>query len=52
MQTDAINRCLDNQQQEFADDWKSIFNDARDYARSMIGERQLNDFHHRRVSSL
>ena len=48
-QTDSINRSLEAQQQETNDDIKSIFNDAKDFARSTIIERQLPDFNHKRT---
>lgn len=47
---DSINRCLENQQQqETSDEIKSIFNDAKEFARSIIMDRQLVDFNHKRT---
>ncbi|CAF1482564.1 unnamed protein product [Rotaria magnacalcarata] len=48
-QTDSINRCLEAQQQDPNDDIKLIFNDAKDFARSIISDRQLSDFNHKRT---
>ncbi|CAF3882877.1 unnamed protein product [Rotaria sp. Silwood2] len=48
-QTDSINRCLEAQQQETNDDMKFIFNDAKEFARSIISDRQLSDFNHKRT---
>jgi hypothetical protein len=48
-QTDSINRSLEAQQQETNDDIKSIFNDAKEFARSIIIDRQLPDFNHKRA---
>ncbi len=48
-QTDSINRSLEAQQQETNDDIKLIFNDAKEFARLMIIERQLPDFNHKRT---
>lgn len=50
-QIDAINRCLESQQQDFSDDLKTIFNETRDFARLIIADRQLIEFHHRRNSN-
>ncbi|CAF0825686.1 unnamed protein product [Rotaria sp. Silwood1] len=47
-QTDAINRWLDIHQQETTEDIKNIFNDARDHAKSIITDRQIIDFNHKR----
>ncbi|CAF1294482.1 unnamed protein product, partial [Rotaria sordida] len=47
-QTDAINRWLDIHQQETTEDIKNIFNDAKDYAKSIIIDRQIVDFNHKR----
>ncbi|CAF2521165.1 unnamed protein product [Rotaria sp. Silwood2] len=47
-QTDAINRWLDIPQQETTEDIKNIFNDAKDYAKSIITDRQLVDYNHKR----
>jgi len=48
-QTDSINRCLEAQQQETNDDIKLIFNDAKEFARSFIIDRQLPDFNYKRT---
>jgi hypothetical protein len=48
-QIDSINRSLEIQQQETNDDIKLIFNDAKDFARTIIIERQLPDFNHKRT---
>ncbi|CAF3552913.1 unnamed protein product [Rotaria sordida] len=48
-QTDSINRCLEAQQQETNEDIKFIFNDAKEFARSIISDRQLPDFNHKRT---
>ncbi|CAF3384447.1 unnamed protein product [Rotaria sp. Silwood1] len=48
-QTDSINRCLEAQQQETNDDIKFIFNDAKEFVRSIISDRQLPDFNHKRT---
>ncbi len=48
-QTDSINRSLEAQQQEINDDIKLIFNDAKEFARSFIIDRQLPDFNHKRT---
>jgi hypothetical protein len=48
-QTDSINRVLEVQQQETNDDIKLIFNDAKEFARSSIIDRQLPDFNHKRT---
>jgi len=47
-QTDSINRYLETQQQETNDDIKFIFNDAKEFARTFIIDRQLPDFNHKR----
>ncbi len=48
-QTDAINRSLEAQQQETSDDMKLIFNDAKEFARSVIIDRQISDYNHKRT---
>ena len=48
-QIDSINRTLEAQQQETNDDIKLIFNDAKDFARSIIIERQIPDFNNKRT---
>lgn len=52
VQVDSINRWFDVHQQETNDDLKSIFNDAKDYARSIIADRQISDFHHKRTFNI
>ena len=47
--TDSINRSLEAQHQDANDDIKSIFNVAREFARSSIIDRQLPDFNHKRA---
>ena len=49
VQTDSINRHLEVQQQDTNDDIKSIFNDAKEFARSVIIDKQLPDFNHKRT---
>ena len=46
---DAINRWFEILQQETNDDIKYIFNDAKDYAKSIISDRQISDFNHKRI---
>jgi len=48
--TDSINRCLENQQSETNEEIKSILNDAKDFARSVIMDRQLTDFNQKRTT--
>ena len=48
-QTDSINRYLENQQQDTNDDIKSVFNDAKEFIRSVIIDRQLPDFNQKRA---
>jgi hypothetical protein len=48
-QIDSINRYLEAQQQETNDDIKQIFNDAKEFARVFIIDRQLPDFNHKRT---
>jgi len=48
-QTDAINRYLEAQTTEINDEMKFIFNDAKDFARTTIIERQLPDFNQKRA---
>lgn len=48
-QTDSINRSLEAQPLETNDDIKSIFNEAKDFVRSIITDRQLPDFNHKRT---
>ncbi len=51
-QTDSINRWLDVHQQEANEDLKFIFNDAKEYAKSIITDRQIPDFNHRRTLNI
>ncbi len=48
-QTDAINRWLEINHQETNEDIKFIFNDAKDYAKSVIADRQISDYNHKRI---
>ncbi|CAF3474736.1 unnamed protein product [Rotaria socialis] len=51
-QTDAINRGLDIHQQETTEDIKMIFNDAKDYVKSIITDRQIVDFNQKRTPNM
>ncbi|CAM4747348.1 unnamed protein product [Rotaria magnacalcarata] len=51
-QADAINRGLDIHQQETAEDIKMIFNDAKDYVKSIITDRQIVDFNQKRTPNM
>jgi hypothetical protein len=52
IQTDSINRHLESQQQDINDEIKFIFNDAKEFARSFIIDRQLPDYNHKRTLGL
>ena len=49
VQTDSIHRHLETQQQDINEDMKLVFNDAKDFARSVIIDKQLPEFNHKRT---
>ncbi|CAF0865884.1 unnamed protein product [Adineta ricciae] len=52
VQTDSIHRHLETQQQDINEDMKLVFNDAKDFARSVIIDKQLPEFNHKRTLGL
>ncbi|UJR10393.1 hypothetical protein I4U23_014597 [Adineta vaga] len=51
-QTDAISRWLDIHQHDANEDMKLIFNDAKDYAKSVITDRQIPEFNQKRTLTI
>ncbi|CAF1643266.1 unnamed protein product, partial [Didymodactylos carnosus] len=48
-QVDSLNRYFDNSETSREEDTKTLFNDAKEYAKNYITQNQLTEFNHKRT---